>query len=336
MNSVDNPLAAEDLITLFQTTPDLVCIADKIGYFINFNAAVSHTLGYSRDELLAEPIANRMHPDDREMTLNRRARLLHGETMVNFQNRYITKEGNIVWLEWTSVYLPEKELVFAIAKNITARKEMEKRVEQEFTRLREQTVQFKNNLETDRKYVAAELHEDLAQLATAVKVDLDWINSNVDAPEKSRKRMEHALITADLLIGTIRRISFSISPAMLDDLGLEPTLEWYCKEFSMTSGIACAFESKFNESALSKEIKLDFFRICQQALANIKNHAKASSVKISIKEKKESIILTILDDADHTHEDTSGLLSIAQRAESIGATCNINHSGIMLTLTLSS
>ena len=98
MNPSDYSIAAEDLLMLFQTTPDLVCIADKVGYFKNFNPAVPQTLGYTREELLAQPIATHMHPDDREMTLNRRAMLLKGDTMVNFQNRYITKKEKIMTL----------------------------------------------------------------------------------------------------------------------------------------------------------------------------------------------------------------------------------------------
>ncbi|HUQ65312.1 MAG TPA: PAS domain S-box protein [Flavitalea sp.] len=313
MNSTEYSIGVDDLLMLFETTPDLVCIADKIGYFKNFNPAVPQTLGYTREELLAEPISSHMHPEDREMTLNRRAMLLKGETMVNFQNRYITKKGEILWLEWTSVYLPEKELVFAIAKNITARKKMEQQVEHDFIKLKLQASQFKSNLERERKYVAAELHEDLAQLATAVRVDVDWINSNVNTTGESKKRIEHAIVTADLLVDTIRRISFSISPRMLDDLGLDATLEWYCEEFSSLNGIDCSFESKYDEALLSKEIRLDFFRICQEALAGVKDHA--TRAKISIHQLQNKVILCIEGFQAKKSVET-GVISIQERVDS--------------------
>ena len=331
------PIASEELLTLFETTPDLVCVADKIGYFKNFNPAVPKTLGYTREELLAHPIATHMHPDDRERTLNRRTKLLAGETMVNFQNRYITKKGKIVWLEWTSVYLPEKELVFAIAKNITSRKKMEQEIEAEFLRLRHQATQFKTTLEREKKSVAVELHEELAQLATAVKVDVDWISSNISSQsEQTKNRVGHALITADLLVDTIRRISFSISPGMLDDLGLEATMEWYSKEFALTTGIKCDFKSSFNESALTKEIQLDFFRICQQALANIKQQAQATSVKISINDSDNKIILLIQDNSDSSLElNSSANTDIKERADSIDAKCRFEINKIIVELALS-
>lgn len=329
MNPTDYSIAAEDLLMLFETTPDLVCIADKVGYFKNFNPAVPQTLGFTREELLAGPIANHMHPEDREMTLNRRAMLLKGETMVNFQNRYITKKGKIIWLEWTSVYLPEKELVFAIAKNITAKKQLEQLVEEEFTKLKHQASQFKSNLEKDRRYVATELHEELAQLATTVKVDVDWINSNVTASPESRKRIEHALATSNLLVDTIRRISFSISPGMLDDLGLNATLEWYCKEFSSLNGIDCTFESRYDESVISKEIKLDFFRICQAALAHVKQHPQTSKMKVSLNESIGKVVLSI--EGFNTLEMvTPGVISIQERVASFGGQCMVEGNRIIV------
>jgi len=330
MNPNYHSIAAEDLLILFEATPDLVCVADKTGYFKNFNAAVPQTLGYTREELLSQPIANHMHPDDREATLNRRAQLLKGDTLVNFQNRYITKNGKIIWLEWTSVYLPEKELVFAIAKNISARKEMEHQVLDEFTKLKHQARQFKSNLEKDRKYVAAELHEDLAQLATAVKVDIDWISSNVNAPAETKKRIDHALASADLLIDTIRRISFSISPGMLDDLGLDATLEWYCNEFSATNGIDCSFQSNYDEDKLSKEVRLDFFRICQQVLASVRLHANTEKVKISIEERAGKVAL-VIEGIEGQEMTATGVISIHERAASFGGKCIVEDNRVLVT-----
>ena len=73
MTPTEYSSSTEDMLMLFETTPDLVCIADKEGYFKNFNPAVPQTLGYTREELLSKPIATHMHPEDREMTLSRRA-----------------------------------------------------------------------------------------------------------------------------------------------------------------------------------------------------------------------------------------------------------------------
>jgi signal transduction histidine kinase len=250
--------------------------------------------------------------------------------MVNFQNRYITKKGKIIWLEWTSVYLPQRELVFAIAKNITARKEMEHHVLEEFVKLKQRATEFKSELEKERKYVAAELHEDLAQLAAAVKVDLDWISSNVNVPAETKKRIDHALVSADMLVDTIRRISFSISPGMLDDVGLDATLEWYCSEFSASNGVDCSFNSSYDEAVLSKEVRLDFFRICQQVLSNITEQAHADKVKINITQKAGKVVLTI-DGVKGDKMAAPGVMSIHERAASFGGKCIVEDNRVLVT-----
>ena len=311
-----------DMFALFEMTPDLVCIAGKDGFFKMVNPSVIKKLGYTKKELFAKPTATFIHAEDLEMTGRQRQKLLKGKSLINFQNRYVAKKGKIIWLEWTSVYLPDKEIVFAIAKDVSERKKIEKEVEVKYRKFKSLATHFKTSLERDKKYLALELHEELAQLASVVKMDMDWINTNEPGiSESAKSRIDHALLVSGLLINTIRRISFSISPGMLDDLGLDETLEWHCKEFSLLTGISCKFESAYNQSALTQEIKLDFFRICQESLTNVMYHAQASSVKISIEDADDKISLVIIDDGKgfdvDKQEKKSGLTNMQELANSI-------------------
>ena len=117
-----------EMFALFELTPDLVCIAGKDGFLKKVNPAVMQKLGYTAEEIYTRPIASFIHPEDRDMTGQVRAKLLNGEALLNFQNRYIRKNGTIIWLEWTSIYIPDKEIVFALAKDITERKLLENEV----------------------------------------------------------------------------------------------------------------------------------------------------------------------------------------------------------------
>lgn len=286
-----------EMFDLFEMTPDLVCIAGKDGYFKKVNPAVISKLGYTAEELFSRPISYFIHPDDAEYTGIERSKLLKGKTLLNFQNRYITKAGSTVWLEWTSVYIQEKEIVFAIAKDITESKRKEKEVEEMYAKYKSLATHFKSRIEEDRKYLAYELHEELAQLAAVVKMDISWMSQHLkNMPDEVKERTGNALILSDLLIRTIRRISFSISPNMLDDLGFNATLEWQCKEFSILNGIPCHFTSNCDSAVLSREEQIDFFRICQEALGNIMEHAEAKSVKIDVSAGREILILSITDD----------------------------------------
>jgi len=114
-----------DLDYFFELSPDLLCIAGYDGYFKKINPAVSKTLGYTNEELFASPISSFIHPDDKVLTARRRSALTDGEPLLNFENRYIAKSGAIIWLSWTSMPIKRDKLVFAIAKNITYRKQVE-------------------------------------------------------------------------------------------------------------------------------------------------------------------------------------------------------------------
>lgn len=282
-------------LNFFEMTPDLVCIADKKGYFKRVNDAVIATLGYTKEELFSRPVSSFIYHEDRDLTSKRRNLLLNGDKLVNFENRYLTKDGNIVWLAWTSIYFPDKEIVFGIAKDVTQRKVLESEIQKSYQKFEGLVKHFKRSLEQDRKYLATELHEELAQLASVVKMDIDWISANTpNLPEASKSRIEHALMISDILIKSMRKISYSLSPTMLDDMGLNAALEWHCKEFSMLNGISCTFKASYQEADLPHEVKIDFFRISQEALTNIMYHAEANHVTLLSRRSKTKYIFQFM------------------------------------------
>ncbi|MBC6111305.1 PAS domain S-box protein [Pedobacter fastidiosus] len=114
-----------DLEYFFELSPDLLCVAGYDGYFKKINPAVSKTLGYSNEELLAAPINSFVHPADKERTGKSRDGLRKGEALLRFENRYLAKDGTAVWLSWTSIPIERDRVVFAIAKDITYRKQFE-------------------------------------------------------------------------------------------------------------------------------------------------------------------------------------------------------------------
>lgn len=109
----------------FQESADLLCVAGFDGFFKEINPSVPKLLGYSVEELMSRPIDTFIHPDDRDVTGKYRQELKNNIPLLNFENRYITKSGEIVWLSWTSIPRYEEKLVYAIAKNITHSKLVE-------------------------------------------------------------------------------------------------------------------------------------------------------------------------------------------------------------------
>src|SRR5579864_3671662 len=101
-----------NLELFFNLSPDLLCVAGFDGYFKKINPAVSKTLGYTNEELFSRPIDSFVHIEDRELTSQKRENIKKDNPLLHFENRYITKSGEIVWLSWTSMPIKDEGLVF--------------------------------------------------------------------------------------------------------------------------------------------------------------------------------------------------------------------------------
>lgn len=157
----------------FELSPDLLCIAGFDGYFKKVNASVSKVLGYSNEELYAQPINYFIHPDDRTATSKVRKELTKEKMLLNYDNRYLTKNGQIIWLSWTSLPVMEEMLIFAIAKNITHKKQIEAERNKELLRLTKYTGDLKQLGYT----TSHDLRSPLNSLITVFnKIDLSKIN----------------------------------------------------------------------------------------------------------------------------------------------------------------
>ena len=122
LNRVENEFKFD---LFFELSPDLLCIAGYDGYFKKVNMAVSEKLGYSLEELYSRPINLFVHPEDQQQTAAVRREIHKSKPLHHFENRYVKKSGEIVWLFWTSLPVESDRLVFAIAKDITHKKRME-------------------------------------------------------------------------------------------------------------------------------------------------------------------------------------------------------------------
>ena len=114
-----------DLEMFFEISKDFLCIAGYDGFFKRVNPAFLRAVGYSEEELYSKPIAEFIYHEERTRTNLKRESLLNNTSLLHFDNRYITKKGDIIWLSWTSIPLSQDRLVYAIAKDITFKKQME-------------------------------------------------------------------------------------------------------------------------------------------------------------------------------------------------------------------
>ncbi len=122
-DTAEHPLSKPDKALFFELSADLFCVAGYDGYFKLVNPAVCRLLGYTAEELYSQPINHFIYEPDREITTQYRETLKKNIPLQHYENRYQAKNGNVFWLSWTSIPMDEQQLIYAIAKNITHKKQ---------------------------------------------------------------------------------------------------------------------------------------------------------------------------------------------------------------------
>ena len=208
------------------------------------------------------------------------------------------------------------------------RKQRQQLVESE-TRLRDLAEFLQTVREEERARIARELHDEMGQALTALRIDLGWLRSKCQPlGTPTVERVGAALGVVEHSIVSLRRISEDLRPAMLDSLGLAAAVEHHVTKFSERSGIACRLSMNREEFELDDRLATTVFRIVQETLTNVARHAGASEVSLRIDEVEDGIRLTIEDNgrgiADAKDKKTFGLLGMRERVAMLGGRLEIH------------
>jgi signal transduction histidine kinase len=183
--------------------------------------------------------------------------------------------------------------------------------------------------EEERTHVAREIHDELGQSLTALKMDAALIQDIIDEePENLKEILSNRIVSASNLIDstvkTVRKISTDLRPAVLDNLGLLPAIEWQAEEFQNRTGINCETFITVEDVDLSQEYQTAVFRILQESLTNVMRHADASLVTIEFRKDETSLVFEIKDngkgisESNMKKENSFGLIGIKERAYVFG------------------
>jgi signal transduction histidine kinase len=198
--------------------------------------------------------------------------------------------------------------LYAVAQQLNA--ELEERVAQRTADLEAAIAQLENSRaqllllaqheqtrrEEDRARMAREIHDELGQALTGLKMDLAWLQKHTRPKQKDLlQKFGDMSDLVDTTIQDVRRIATELRPGMLDDLGLVPAMEWQLQEFQKRSGIRCLFTSDLEEVALGAEETTALFRILQETLTNVARHAAATRVEVSLDEEQGYVRLQVRD-----------------------------------------
>jgi len=238
------------------------------------------------------------------------------------------------------------KLYTVMLRDVTERTRAENALKSSQEELQQLSANIQNIREEEKTRIARELHDDLGQLLTALKMDVSMLESALrdnGAPAELHLKTQamHGLI--DATVASVRRIAADLRPVMLDDLGPVPAIEWLVSDFTKRYGIAVTADLLQDDSAFNAAGGTALFRIVQEALTNVARHAEAKHVTLQLQRDAEQYVIRISDDgrgvepAAIRRDKSFGLLGIRERARLFGGTVSIDTEpgrGFSLTVSL--
>jgi signal transduction histidine kinase len=184
--------------------------------------------------------------------------------------------------------------------------------------------------EGEKSRIARELHDELAQALTALKMDTIWLRDNAPAqPDKAVAKLAEMVSMLDTTVAATRRIAADLRPLLLDDLGLAPAIEWLAHTFTQRTGVPCAV-SVDEELELPEPYATAVFRIVQESLANVGKHAQATEAGVVIARTGQAVMLEVRDNgqgfatAAPRKPHSLGLMGLRERAQLLKGTVSID------------
>lgn len=279
------------------------------------NAEYEKLTGYSREEIIGKKKWTHFtHPEDiarmKEYHDNRRHE--GGEAPADYTFRLLDRQGNIKDVYIKVGMIPGTKQSIASLTDITAQKRNEEEIRQFPRRLI-------TAVEEERKRISRDLHDEYGKTLTLLHFELDALKNSLSDPSgESRKRVDNLMDLTERQADSIRKIASDLRPAMLDDIGLLPTLKWYLQDLqNRFPDLRIDFRATGIKKRLQPEIEITIYRLIQEGLTNIVKHAGAGRAEILLTLSHPKIILVINDDGIG-FDDRGGDFANGKRTRGIG------------------
>ena len=287
----------------------------------------------------------RLIPGDKRDSLKetlRRDGILENEEIELSRN-----DGTRFWISMTCRLHQSGEYAEGVLLDVTERKHAEVGLRDSHQQLRNLSARLESVREEERIRLARQVHDDLGQILTAVKIHLTVLtDAAVGRDHKGKsamlKKLESLISVIDNAIDLVKNISYELRPLALEELGLKEAIEWEASQFAQRTGIRCRVQTN-GDIALEREQSTAVFRIFQEALTNVIRHASAKNVAVQLRTAGETMSLEVADDGkgitDHQLADSKalGILGMKERAMFLGGSLRIsrdNGKGTVVGLTV--
>jgi PAS domain S-box-containing protein len=321
--------SAARLAGLLDSAMDAIVTVDDEQRIVLYNRAAENIFGWPGAEAIGQPLTK---------LIPRRFRAGHAEHVRRFGDTGVTSRrmsgSTVVYAlrangeefpvdaSISQLDTPEGKLFTVILRDVTERV----RSQDELAALAAEASAIR---EQEKTRIARELHDELAQSLTALKMDTIWVRDNLPADDGTAARLGQMLIMLDATVAATRRIAADLRPLMLDDLGLAPAIEWLVQNFIERTGVRC-------ELAMPQDLELNepyatgIFRMVQESLANVAKHARAAKVRVAIERAQQEVTLRVEDDGvgfDATaprRQHSMGLAGLRERAQLLKGSMSVN------------
>lgn len=321
--------------TLIQLSPDLIGVHRK-GQIVFLNTAGARLLGESSpDQFIGKHIREFIHPDYWQMVkgqLQEASR--RGVLAPAIEQKFVKADGTSIDTEVKAVNVmyEGKPAVLVVARDISERKKVEQELRDSHDRLRSLSAHLQRVREQERMAIAREIHGELGQTLTALKIECSWLKRRLsnEAAMLTNKAIS-VLVLIDKALKTVKEISAKLRPVLLDDLGLVAAIEWRAQEFQNRTGIETKyrFSSNIQDAIIDEDTSTAIFCILQESLTNVNRHARARSVGIRLQYVGTKLLLRVTDNGTGIKESqisapqSFGLIGIREHAYSCGGEAKI-------------
>lgn len=321
--------------TLAENFPDPIARFDLQGRLTYINPKVAKLMGRPPASVLSKrPMELDLlceHAPTALVELNACQAIASGERCEHLA-QWSTKLGERIF---EIRHIPEKDAsgqlvsVMSVGRNVTLQKHAEQELKQSRDELRRLSAHLNEVRELERKRIAREIHDELGQMLTALKLDLGTLRLQFgEANPVLDRRSQRLIAVTEETIQVVRSIATALRPASLD-MGLVPAVEWLAAEFRKRSDVKCMLHIKTMDVQLEDEQSTALFRMLQEALTNVSRHAQAKQVDIVLDSDDHQLMLRIGDDglgfdADDRKAQSFGLVGIQERALMLGGFARIH------------
>ena len=314
---------------LYDNAPDMYHSVDGDGVIIDCNETEVRMLGYTREELIGRPISEIFSPETRAVHEREFPVIKQQRAVIGLERDIIRKDGTVFPASLNVFNEMDKDgnmiKTRTIMRDMTERKRVEEQLRNSRELLRNLSAHLQSVREEERRQIATEIHDELGQILTALKLDLSWLKRRLAKEESDLISSVQTMINlVDKTIEVVQRISSELRPGVLDYLGLIAAIEWQVEEFRKRSGIACDLSVDAEELPLDQNRATAMFRIFQETLTNVIRHSGATKIDVHVELQCNTVVMQIQDngkgitEAQLTSPTSFGIIGIRERVRFLG------------------